>query len=156
MPQRELNHLSDRHKLLFAPSNIIVPNFKESAVIFSLHRVILEQKLSARRDRNVIAWRSLHDLKFYSFETASDQESVILSHWFVSILEIGNQKVLGKRARDARNSVPDRLAVDLLSFFDISKWLNFNVVAEPDSEVVSDNFIHPYFLLLELVLSSKG
>ena len=136
---------------MLTSTNIIVTNFLKRAIIFSFHWIIFEHQLSAWGNSDIVTRRRLNDFEFYRFEASSNQESVILSYRFVRIFKIWHQEVLSKRSSYAIHSVSDRLAINLLSFRNIYKRLNFNVITIPDSEIVSDNFIHPDFFLLKII-----
>ena len=154
MPQRQFNHLPYLSHLLSAATNVIIANFIQFFFIFSFDWLPFGVENSLRSDDADFPGLGCDYFELYGFEIASYDEVVSFFNWAIGVLEVGDEVGLGQIAADSFDGVVKGQYVDFGQVWNLLQGLDLNDVAEPDSEVFSDHFIHSHFFVIQSVIDN--
>ena len=150
MSERKLDHFSDGCHLLSTASNIVVADIVEFFLVFSIDGLSFSIEHGVGCNDTEFLGFSGDNLELDGLEVAPDDEKVSLFDGAVGVLEVGDQVGFGEVTGNALNGVLEREDVDLGQIGDVSCRFDLHNIAQTDSEVFADGFVHSDFSLLEL------
>jgi len=110
--QRQLYHLPDERQRLPAPTNVILADFVQTFLVFSVDRFTLVENLGLV-DHDAQRRLAFDDLELYALETAVHDEGVALLAWAEVVLEVVLDLVVEEVSSHAFDGVCEGQHVDL-------------------------------------------
>ena len=149
MSEGKFDHFSDACHLFSATTNIVVTNIVKFLLVFSIDSLSFSVEHGVRRNNTKFFGFGGNNFELNWLEVASDYKKVSLFDGSVSILEVWNQVGFGEVTRNSFDCVLEGEDVDFSEIGDVSCRFDLHNIAESDSKIFADGFVHSDFSLLK-------
>lgn len=149
MSEGKFNHFSDGCHLFSASSDIIVADIVEFFFVFSIDGLALCVEHGVGSNDTELLGFGGDNFELDGFEVASDDEEVSFFNGSVGILEVWYQVGFCEVTGNALDGVLEGQDMDFSKIGYVSCRFDLHDVAETDSKVFTDGFVHSDFSLLE-------
>ena len=153
MTKWKFNHFSNQCHLFSATSNIIIADFIKFLFILTIYWVSFSIQHCIGSNNSILFWLSCHYLELNRLEISPNYEQISFLDRPVGIFEIWNEICLSEITTYTLDSVFQGQNVDFGEIGNFTSRPNFDNISKPYSQIFSDSFVHPYFSLIQFVIS---